>query len=324
MREEVVIVQTLQVVAVTSGGSHVLVADGEGTQYQLPIDDRLRAAVRGERVRQGQLEIALTSQLSPRDIQSQVRAGASVEDVAELAGVSTERVLRYAAPVLDERTHVARQARTALVRTEGLAEVGTLGPLVERSLAGRGAVGSLTWDAWRRDDGRWVVVNRWVEDQQERAALWLLDPAGRSAAAHDEGARRLAGLTVEQPPAPTRLAVVRDQPAAARPPVPALLASDVEDETPTGPIPTVAAASGTTPVSAAPSRSRPARPRPAASQDQRLWLGDDLDDLPKEDAERTGFTAAPAADTGTTAGSRRQRPPVPSWDEIMFGRRGGA
>jgi hypothetical protein len=118
--------------------------------------------------------------------------------------------------------------------------------------------------------------------------------------------------------------VVRDQPAAARPPVPALLASDVEDETPTGPIPTVAAASGTTPVSAAPSRSRPARPRPAASQDQRLWLGDDLDDLPKEDAERTGFTTAPAADTGTTAGSRRQRPPVPSWDEIMFGRRGGA
>ncbi len=296
----------LQVVAVTSGGTHLVVADESGEQFRLSIDDRLRAAVRGEPVRAGQLEISLASQLSPRDIQTRVRAGASVDEVADAAGVSPDRVLRFAAPVLDERSHMAAQATRALVRTEGQRELGPLGSVVTATLAARDLAETLRWDAWRRDDGRWLVVSRWAENDQERSALWLLDPSGQSVSALDTAARALAGLDSGTTPSPTpaRLAVVRDEaPAAAA-------SADEPDDTPTGPIPlldvepTPAAASGSHP-----SRRRPRQAVPA--DDDRLWLSDI--------APSTGDQpAAAAAETS----NRRQRPAVPSWDEIMFGRRG--
>lgn len=297
----------LQVVAVGAGGTHIVVADGNGEQFRLPVDDRLRAAVRGDRVRDGQLEIALTSQLNPREIQTRVRAGASVEEVAEQAGVSPERVLRYAAPVLDERAHVARRAAAALIRTEGRAEAGTLGSLVEAALAEEGVAGSVTWDSWRRDDGRWVVVSRWAADGQEQVALWLLDPSGRSAAAHDDTARRLAGLPTEQRGGPTRLAVVRDEPTAPSHDT----EPDAEDETPTGPIPDLPAAVVPTSAHPAQRRRQPRKHSERPKDDERLWLSDLADNVVEDGPDQP---APPSA--------RRQRPPVPSWDEIMFGRRG--
>jgi hypothetical protein len=301
-------VQNLQVVAVTSDGSAILLADEAGRQLRLPIDDRLRAAVRGERLSPGQLEIALTSQLSPRDIQARVRAGASVEEVAEVAGVGAERVLRYAAPVLDERRHTAQRALRAHVRTEGVAEIGPLGDVVTEALRGR-VTGDVRWDAWRRDDGRWVVVSRWVEADQELAALWLLDPSGRSVAAHDDAARALVGLPCESRPSPTRLAVVRDELTAAAARVPATVHD--QDETPTGPLPDLAAAAAAAPA-ASPSRpARPPRSRANARDDDRLWLNEITDNVVEETARASG----------EGSGSRRQRPAVPSWDEIMFGRR---
>jgi hypothetical protein len=303
-------VRDLQIVAVTSDGTHLVVADENGEQGRLAIDDRLRAAVRGDKVREGQLEISLASQLTPRDIQTRVRAGASVEEVAEMAGIPTERVLRFAAPVLDERTHMAAQATRALVRTEGQHEVGQLGPVVVGVLSGRGVADSLTWDAWRREDGRWLVESRWAEGDLQRSGLWLLDPAGRSVSALDEAARALAGL--ESPPAesapPARLAVVRDAPpaAAATPAAPV----EPEDETPTGPLPVVEpAAPAATSGASRPGRSRGGRQDPPA--DDRLWLTDIADAVEEEPARASGGGS-----------SRKQRPSVPSWDEIMFGRRG--
>jgi hypothetical protein len=304
-------VQNLQVVAVTSDGAAILVADEAGRQLRLPIDDRLRAAVRGERLSPGQLEIALTSQLSPRDIQARVRAGASVEEVAEVAGVGAERVLRYAAPVLDERRHTAQRALRAHVRTEGAAEIGPLGDVVADALRGR-VTGEVRWDAWRRDDGRWLVVSRWVEADQELAALWLLDPSGRSVAAHDDAARSLAGLPSESPPSPARLAVVRDEQAAAAAAATRVPATVHEqDDTPTGPLPDLTAAAAAAPA-ASPSRpARAPRARVNARDDDRLWLSEISDAVVEE----------PARASGEGSGSRRQRPQVPSWDEIMFGRR---
>jgi hypothetical protein len=303
-------VRDLQIVAVTSDGTHLVLADEDGEQLRLVIDDRLRAAVRGDTVREGQLEISLASQLSPRDIQTRVRAGASVDEVAEMAGIPTDRVLRFAAPVLDERTHMAAQATRALVRTEGQHEVGQLGPVVIGVLSTRGVGESLTWDAWRREDGRWLVQSRWAEGDLQRSALWLLDPGGRSVSALDDAARRLAGLETPPEAAPARLAVVRD---AQPPQTTAVAPVESEDETPTGPVPIVPAAAPPAPAatsaSARPTRGRSGRPDLPA--DDRLWLTDIAEAVEEEPARASGG-----------GGSRKQRPSVPSWDEIMFGRRG--
>ena len=72
----------LRVVAVSNDGTRLVLKAADSTEYTLPIDERLRAAVRGDRPRLGQIEIEVESHLRPRDIQARIRAGATAEEVA--------------------------------------------------------------------------------------------------------------------------------------------------------------------------------------------------------------------------------------------------
>jgi hypothetical protein len=100
----------LRLVTVSEDGA-ALVLQGDGPHtYTLPITEALRAAVRGDRSRLGQLEIALESQLTPKEIQTRIRHGESAEDVARAAGVPVERIRRFEGPVLGERDNIATQA----------------------------------------------------------------------------------------------------------------------------------------------------------------------------------------------------------------------
>ena len=93
----------LRVVAVNEDGTHLVLKGDDGQKYTLPIDERLTAAIRGDRARLGQIQIEVDSQLRPRDIQSRIRAGMTAEEVARIAGISVERVRRFEGPVLAER-----------------------------------------------------------------------------------------------------------------------------------------------------------------------------------------------------------------------------
>ena len=75
--------------------------------------DELRVAARGDRTRLGQIAIEVESQLRPREIQTRIRAGASVEQVAAMAGVALQKIERFAYPVLLERTRTADVAQEA-------------------------------------------------------------------------------------------------------------------------------------------------------------------------------------------------------------------
>jgi hypothetical protein len=56
----------LRVVAVSNDGTRLVLKAADSTEYTLPIDERLRAAVRGDRPRLGQIEIEVESHLRPR------------------------------------------------------------------------------------------------------------------------------------------------------------------------------------------------------------------------------------------------------------------
>ena len=149
----------LRVVAVSNDGSRLVLKAADSTEYSLPIDERLRAAVRGDRPRLGQIEIEVESHLRPRDIQARIRAGASAEEVAQLAGISVERVRRFEGPVLAERAFMAERARKTSVRRHGESTGPQLGDAVAERLLLRGAEkDSDSWDSWRRDDGTWEIV----------------------------------------------------------------------------------------------------------------------------------------------------------------------
>jgi hypothetical protein len=275
----------LRLVGLNDDGSRLVLRDEAAkTDYLLPLDERLAAALRGDRARLGQLEITLESQLRPRDMQARVRAGESPADVAKAAGLPLDRVMRFVAPVVAEREHIAEQALTAAVRRPGGDGPGpVLGATVLDKLASKGiAADDVTWDAWRRDDGRWTVLARYTYEGRERTAEWAYDPGARAAHAVDDDARTLSGVK----PRPVEPPVAVDPQAAAE----HGFAPDPTDDSET---------SDTVPV---------AGPRLAAVRGEQSAIEVESDE--------------PAGDGETDGGrGKGRRAHVPSWDEIMFGRR---
>ncbi|CCB77313.1 conserved protein of unknown function [Streptantibioticus cattleyicolor NRRL 8057 = DSM 46488] len=194
----------LRVVAVSNDGTRLVLKAADNTEYTLPIDERLRAAVRNDRARLGQIEIEVESHLRPRDIQARIRAGASAEEVAQLAGIPVERVRRFEGPVLAERAFMAERARKTPVRRSGESTGPQLGEAVAERLLLRGAEKDSTqWDSWRRDDGTWEVLLAYRVAGETHSACWTFDPPRRLVQAVDDEARTLIGETVPEAPEPS-------------------------------------------------------------------------------------------------------------------------
>ncbi|MFI5658928.1 septation protein SepH [Streptomyces sp. NPDC051684] len=184
----------LRVVAVSNDGTRLVLKAADSTEYTLPIDERLRAAVRGDRPRLGQIEIEVESHLRPRDIQARIRAGATAEEVAQFAGIPVDRVRRFEGPVLAERAFMAERARKTPVRRPGENAGPQLGEAVQERLLLRGAdKDTVQWDSWRRDDGTWEVLLVYRVAGEPHSASWTYDPPRRLVQAVDDEARSLIG-----------------------------------------------------------------------------------------------------------------------------------
>ncbi|ROO89272.1 DUF3071 family protein [Actinocorallia herbida] len=195
--------QELRLVAVSEDGSYLVLATaGRGTRFTLPVDDRLRAAVRGHFSRLGQFEIEVESPLRPKEIQARIRAGETAEEIAESAGIPVERVRWFEGPVLQEREYMAQQAQRCVVRTPGEPTPGPpLGELVEERLGRRGAdLEDVTWDAWKCEDNSWQIRLSFYDAGRPHAAEWKFDPRRRVVRALDDEAARLIHLGEEEEP----------------------------------------------------------------------------------------------------------------------------
>jgi len=173
-----VTMRTLRVIGLDADGRSVICEDAEcAQQFRLPADEHLRAAARGDLARLGQLAIEIGSQLRPKEIQARIRAGSTVEDVAAASGVPAQRVERYAHPVLLERSRAAQIAQGGHpLRPDGPA-VETLLQVVHAAFGVRGQdLDSAHWDAWRGEDGRWVVQLRWNTGRSDNRAHWRFQP----------------------------------------------------------------------------------------------------------------------------------------------------
>ncbi|GLW73154.1 DNA-binding protein [Kitasatospora phosalacinea] len=344
----------LRVVAVSNDGTRLVLKAADSTEYTLPIDERLRAAVRGDRPRLGQIEIEVESHLRPRDIQARIRAGASAEEVAQAAGISVERVRRFEGPVLAERAFMAERARKTAIRRHGESTGPQLGEAVAERLALRGAEKDTErWDSWRRDDGTWEVILAYRAEGEHRRASWSYDPPRRLVQPNDDEARALIGENVEReedsvfPFIPRIARLPHDRPARPmieRPSADRIMQVREARE---------AAASAAAATAAAPERDSLTSLLDVVPsyRGDLTPVGPSVETAVAEETEEVEETAAPAASVG--AGSAyadilmprsvaphrdrlvgttdRQaeadgvrpgrRATVPSWDEIVFGSR---
>lgn len=187
--------QDLRLIGVHEDGQHLLLADSEGNRFRVPLDEPLRAAVRRDRPRLGQLQIEIDGGMRPREVQALIRAGASAEEVADRSGWSVEKVRRYEGPILAEREHVAGLARGVRLRGRGGSQgsAPTLSTRVGQRLSGRGVDPAMAeWDSGRNDEGEWTVTVTFPAGGRERQARWHFDVAARTVTAADDEARWLS------------------------------------------------------------------------------------------------------------------------------------
>ena len=199
----------LRLTGVSEDGRMLLFVSDAGVEFTVDVDDRLRAALNersgGDQPRLAQLEMQMDSTLRPRDIQARIRSGETPESVAQVAGTSVDKVMPYAAPVLAERAHVAQRAQRASIRrrpTEsgGAAGARTLGEAVGSHLRGRNVdPDTVSWDAWRREDGRWTLTGSYTTGDRVGAAHFSFDAPGNYVVAEDDDAHWLLGEVADAP-----------------------------------------------------------------------------------------------------------------------------
>jgi hypothetical protein len=187
-------------------------AAARGQRFPIPPSYRLRAAARGDITRLGQIQIELETQMRPREIETLIRAGETVEHLAASAGIPEQRVERYAYPVLLERSRNAELAQHAHPVREDGPDVQTLGEVVAHAFGVRGQDYSrATWDSWRGDDGKWIVGLHWKAGRSDNRAHWVFSPGahGGTVTAVDEPAEDLLNPHANRTPRTLR-AVTRE------------------------------------------------------------------------------------------------------------------
>jgi hypothetical protein len=341
----------LRLTGVSEDGRKLVLVSDARVEFTVDVDDRLRAAVAGEWPDQGedqgatgQLESQMQSTLRPRDIQARIRAGETPESVAQVAGTSVDKVMPYAAPVLAEREHVAQRAQRASIRRRppeggGTSTARTLGDAVGSHLRSRNVdPETVTWDAWRREDGRWTLTGSYTTTGRVGAAHFSFDAPGNYVVADDDDAHWLLGEVDDEPEAPAEAAAAaRDDLSDARR---RRLSAVPADELPLGDDAIELVSEDPDPVvahdrleeSASLGAEAPVEAyldiAPAVDTDGDTDTETDLD----ADSEADSDLADPEADDEDADDPRRHEPPsrkpvkktrgrasVPSWDEIMFG-----
>lgn len=342
-------------VAISEDGQALVLADEVGRLLALPIDERVATVLHAE-PGTTQLTVAtvtsdLAPSLSPRDIQARIRSGESAEDVARIAGVPVDRVLRYAGPVLQERAMLAQHARRTRLKNSEKGQ--PLAEVVDGRLGQHGIdTEKISWDAYRRDDGTWRIIATWPSGKATAQAIWELDKTRQNVTPHDDMAQYLCAerptpILGQEPvpergghalPGPSRgepsrgghgLPAAAESGRAARDPIragrDALLASL---DRPLG----STSGRGLDPVSpAALTGSDAPRQRTMTGGAAALLGGgqgsafDDDADAPKEVPAvpslavlRPRRTAGAAASESTDA-SGKPRKRLPSWDDVLFG-----
>ncbi|GAA0511790.1 hypothetical protein GCM10011581_02010 [Saccharopolyspora subtropica] len=291
--------RALRVVGLDEDGESVICEDPEnGERFTVPADERLRAAARGDLTRLGQVQIEMEAQMRPREIQARIRAGASVEQIAAAAGIPEHRVERYAYPVLLERAQIAEMAQRAHPVREDGPDVQTLGEVVAHTFGMRGhEYAEATWDAWRGDDGKWVVQLAWHAGRSENRAHWVFHPGahGGTVAALDDHAADLLDPSPNRP-----LRTVRPVTELARE---ALQLDQQAYQQPEW---------GEEPVAAqrpeAPSLDFDPTAEPVAEESQPEGSADGVTEAAGDEAQRK-----------EPRRGRKSHPIVPSWEDVLLG-----
>ncbi|MEY4553987.1 MAG: hypothetical protein RL197_414 [Actinomycetota bacterium] len=152
----------------------LLLVASDGERFRVQVDETLLRTIKEHRVPDSNVR-----ELSPREIQDAIRAGATVADLAASSGGSLEIIERFAYPVLEELSHMIELATS--VRVELPADrfndvqKKAFGEIVEEKLFQAGA-SQPKWSARRGENTLWEISVSFKQADEEGAATWTFDP----------------------------------------------------------------------------------------------------------------------------------------------------
>lgn len=324
---------TLELLGLQADGEHLTLNDAEGNRYSLAITDDLRAALRRDIQPTAPAE---AKQVSPREIQAMVREGMSLEEVCEVTSLPAARVSVLAYPIFAEREHLVRRATSMILgREEGSL---TVEELITSRLVARGVpANGISWDATRKSHNPWTLHATFTEGGEEHTALWRVDLERKSLEARNSEAQALSEKQIEQPVEPAApsnpriddvLATLDSQRGHSRPmptfdeiedsPEPDIAGSHPQgdptfsDATSPHVLPSTSAETAESGDSGAGTKRALSVAKPLASET--------FD--PEEEQDKAHHPAGSRAARGADTRKKRQnRPEMPSWDEIVFGKK---
>ena len=199
---------------VGSDDNHVHLSDSAGNEYRVIIDEDLRRAARGQSLTERDATL-----ISPREIQLEVRAGVSVEELVSKTGASIDYINKFALPVIAELAHVISTALSVRLTMAGDRYSETtqveFGEVVASRLANIGVV-LYEWSSRRTENGGWQLRCNFGDS----VANWAFDPRKLVLTPENELAVQLSshGTLTDAPLA--RLRPVAETQTSASPPAP--------------------------------------------------------------------------------------------------------
>lgn len=154
-------------------GDYLLFESLAGERFRVLVDDALRSAIRTSAPRN-----TSNVQLSPREIQSEIRSGTTVDDLIARSGDPRSYVEKFAAPVLDELTHVIASALGVRISIAGdrYTDISHIefGEIIASRLEASG-VTSFEWSAARDENHQWLVSVKFERLGAPASATWSFD-----------------------------------------------------------------------------------------------------------------------------------------------------
>lgn len=336
--------EELSVIEVTRDGIIVVTRDGQ--RFSLALDDALRSKLGHS------LSSTTAVTVSPKEIQSLLRSGLSVADVAAQTGTSAEHVARFEAPIVAELAFVLERALAVPVVADG--SDSSFGSEINARIAAQGGQ-IVRWQAYRTND-EWVVGARCLLGAIEEDATWSFDPRKMTLVPSNAAAVRISKSESVDAALFPPLRVVSPQPASRFDsgefePLPAPVVELPETSTPVGALGATSSIAVDMPAAQhldeidEPARqvddltrrrgerndaiaSHPSTGSIPIITPDMLEMPDDSpvapEDVPTTQVGETGKKARQSADVftdPTPSRSKRQRAAMPTWDEIVFGAR---
>jgi len=144
----------------------------DGTRHYLEISDDLLKAMKSR-------PTFLPKNLTPRDIQTEIRLGVSIEELVARTGADSDHVAKYAAPIITELNHIvtlARNVRLCLAAERFIdptqIEFGTV--IDDRLQANQAS--NITWSSRKSVEGAWLVSVKYTLTGNPGSATWTFDP----------------------------------------------------------------------------------------------------------------------------------------------------